>query len=209
MPVNQTIDKVLPQKAYESPAGAAAASSFWQFSCRFYATDGVAAHCLELQDRFGWDVNLALFALWLAAEHRPIAHPALAQAAAFAAAWRSEKVEPLRRLRRALKAEADGDPEINSFRERIKTLELEAERMQQQRLAQFAPPPFAPPPCGREAPFAAHAREAMAQFAQLQRISEHAEQSAVLDALVAAADAFVRRDGATSSASHSNPPRQA
>ena len=39
---------------------------FWSFSTEFYGRTGVAPACLVLQDRFGCDVNLLLFALWAA-----------------------------------------------------------------------------------------------------------------------------------------------
>ena len=41
------------------------AESFWSFSLTVYGRPGVEAACLELQDRFGADVNLALYCLWI------------------------------------------------------------------------------------------------------------------------------------------------
>ncbi|HEX6103216.1 MAG TPA: TIGR02444 family protein, partial [Alphaproteobacteria bacterium] len=37
---------------------------FWSFSVALYGRPGVAPACLALQDRFGCDVNLLLFAIW-------------------------------------------------------------------------------------------------------------------------------------------------
>lgn len=40
------------------------AAEFWQFSLSVYGQTGVESACLALQDKFGVNVNLALFALW-------------------------------------------------------------------------------------------------------------------------------------------------
>jgi len=42
-----------------------AGGAFWRFSLDAYGRPGVAAACLDLQDRHGCDVNLILYALWL------------------------------------------------------------------------------------------------------------------------------------------------
>lgn len=39
---------------------------FWQFSLERYARDHVQKLSIELQDRYGFDVNLIFFCLWLA-----------------------------------------------------------------------------------------------------------------------------------------------
>ena len=49
---------------------------------------------------------------------------------------RAEIVDPLRALRRRLRAHRDSD--VQSLRERVKTLELAAEKIGQYRLARFA-----------------------------------------------------------------------
>jgi uncharacterized protein (TIGR02444 family) len=45
-------------------------SDFWRFSLSFYRTQDVPAACISLQDRHGLDVNIMLFALWLASMGR-------------------------------------------------------------------------------------------------------------------------------------------
>jgi uncharacterized protein (TIGR02444 family) len=115
-------------------------SPFWRFSLRFYRAPGVADACIALQDGCGIDVNILLFLLWLAGERRQIATAEVRRVCAEAGPWRQEVVVPLRNLRRRLK---DGAPPIERntgelFRTRIKAVELEAERLQQEALFSLA-----------------------------------------------------------------------
>jgi uncharacterized protein (TIGR02444 family) len=111
-------------------------SPFWRFSLGFYRQPGVADACIALQDACGVDVNILLFFLWLATARRCVS-PAAAQAVcAQAGPWRDDVVVPLRALRRRLK---DGSSLVERntaelFRTRIKGVELEAERLQQEAL---------------------------------------------------------------------------
>lgn len=102
---------------------------FWDFSLAVYRRPGVAAACLDLQDRRGADVNVLLFAAWAAtACGVRLTAEALARLDAAVAPWREEVVRPLRAVRRRVKEEDDG------LYARLKTTELEAERIQQDRL---------------------------------------------------------------------------
>jgi uncharacterized protein (TIGR02444 family) len=115
-------------------------SPFWRFSLGFYRQSGVADACIGLQDGCGVDVNILLFLLWLATAKRCL-RPAAAQAVwAAAGPWRDGVVVPLRTLRRKLK---DGPMLVERntaelFRTRIKAVELEAERLQQEALFALA-----------------------------------------------------------------------
>jgi uncharacterized protein (TIGR02444 family) len=119
-----------------------AGSRFWRFSLRFYRHPNVANACIALQDECGVDVNILMFLLWLAAARRRIAPSAVETVCATAGPWRDEVVMPLRTLRRRLK---DGAPTlvernlVELFRTRIKAVELEAERLQQEALFALAP----------------------------------------------------------------------
>jgi uncharacterized protein (TIGR02444 family) len=108
--------------------------AFWRFSLAFYARPGVADALIALQDRAGCDVNLILLALWRGAAcgHR-VDHAELSTAEAAVRPLRRDVIEPLRRLRRGLKTQADSD--IQALRRRIGALELAAERRAQLRLA--------------------------------------------------------------------------
>jgi uncharacterized protein (TIGR02444 family) len=113
-------------------------SPFWRFSLRFYRRPGVADACIALQDGCGVDVNILLLLLWLATARRRVSVAAAQEVCAKAAAWRDDVVVPLRTLRRRLK---DGSPLVERgvaelFRTRIKAVELESERLQQE--AMFA-----------------------------------------------------------------------
>jgi uncharacterized protein (TIGR02444 family) len=112
----------------------ASGSPFWRFSLRFYRAPAVADACLTLQEESGVDVNLLLFLLWHAGEGRRLAVADVERLEAEIAPWRSATVVPLRAIRRALKQPpALVEPGTGeAFRTRIKAVELEAERLQQE-----------------------------------------------------------------------------
>lgn len=110
-----------------------AGSAFWQFSLRVYAMPGVPPACLVLQDQCGVDVNVALFLLWHGSEGRALAAAEVARVEAEIADWRAAVVVRLREVRRALK-ELEADPAIAALRRQVKQVELESERLQQERL---------------------------------------------------------------------------
>ncbi|MFJ3482506.1 TIGR02444 family protein [Pseudomonas sp. NPDC090202] len=102
-------------------------SDLWSFTLDFYARPGVEQACLALQAS-GGNVCALLCGVWLdqggvlfdaqrAGEIRQLATP-----------WHDQVVGPLRALRTQWKAEAVSDPELAALRERLKTLELDAER---------------------------------------------------------------------------------
>jgi uncharacterized protein (TIGR02444 family) len=114
-------------------------SPFWRFSLRFYRAPGVADACIALQDGCGVDVNVLLFVLWLAGERRQIGVAEACRIDMTAMPWRDGVVVPLRALRRQLK---DGVPPIGHdevFRNRVKAIELEAERLEQEALFGIVP----------------------------------------------------------------------
>jgi uncharacterized protein (TIGR02444 family) len=119
-------------KAETAPASAG--SPFWRFSLQFYRQPGVAQACIELQEEAGADVNLLLFLLWHAAQQRRLSARDVELLEQKIAAWRNLTVIPLRAVRRALKS-PPGLVEAGTaeaFRTRIKAVELEAERLQQE-----------------------------------------------------------------------------
>lgn len=114
---------------------------FWDFSLSVYGTPGVADACLRLQDEAGLDVNLVLFACWIAgARKTPLTDAEMREVIALTQAWRERVVVPLRRIRRELKGGSDGLPldAVESFRSEIKRIELASERRQQDMLFAFA-----------------------------------------------------------------------
>jgi len=109
-------------------------ASLWDFSLAVYAQPGVAEACLGLQDRHGLDVNLLLACCWAGRRGERLDAAALDRLDARVGDWRREVVAPLRALRRRLKAGFAGF-DAAALRERVKALELEAERLEQQALA--------------------------------------------------------------------------
>jgi len=111
-------------------------SPFWTFSLSFYRKDGVAPACLEVQDKAGIDVNILLFVLFLAARGRAVQTADVGEIDTALKGWREDVVIPLRAVRRVLRSpDKSVDPvEAAALRERIKAVELEAERLQQEAL---------------------------------------------------------------------------
>jgi len=111
-------------------------SLFWRFSLQLYRQDGVAPACITLQDRHGVDVNVMLFGLWLASQGRVLASRDFIAIEAAIGPWRENAVIPLRSVRRFLRQPPDAVDVTASaaLRERIKGVELEAERLQQEAL---------------------------------------------------------------------------
>jgi uncharacterized protein (TIGR02444 family) len=113
----------------------------WPFSLTFYERPGIAAALIALQDGAGLDVNLILFAIWHGLSGRGRLDERAADAADRAVCpIRVDVIEPLRALRRRLRTAADAD--IQLLRDRVKALEIDAERATQERLAALAGPAF-------------------------------------------------------------------
>ncbi|MEH6591196.1 MAG: TIGR02444 family protein [Halioglobus sp.] len=102
-------------------------NDFWTFSLACYGQDGVAQSCLLLQDGRGLDVNVILYAAWLASMNKVLSGAHLAGLEAAVAPWQQRVVAPLRAQRRALQ----GYSEAAKIRQSLQALELEAERKQQ------------------------------------------------------------------------------
>jgi uncharacterized protein (TIGR02444 family) len=115
-------------------------SPFWRFSLRFYRQPAVADACIRLQEEAGVDVNLLLFLLWHATQKRALLPAEVIELERRIAGWREMTVVPLRAVRRALKSPpALVAPTVAEFfRTRIKAAELEAERLQQAAMYEFA-----------------------------------------------------------------------
>jgi uncharacterized protein (TIGR02444 family) len=121
-------------------ASSAQTSPFWTFSLGYYRGDGVSEACLELQDNCGVDVNVVLFLLWLASQKRALAADQVKLIADKVRPWQIDVIGPIRALRRMLKTDAPlldkGSAEL--FRTKIKAIELESERLQQQAMYAMA-----------------------------------------------------------------------
>jgi uncharacterized protein (TIGR02444 family) len=124
----------------QSATPSAQGSPFWRFSLRLYRAPGVGDACIALQEEAGVDVNLLLFLLWQATERRALTAADVKALDQTVGGWRDTAVIPLRNLRRALKSSPGlvASNAAEAFRTRIKAVELEAERLQQEAMYTLA-----------------------------------------------------------------------
>jgi|SRR5579871_6031026 len=108
-------------------------ADFWNFSLGLYGRHGVAQACIALQDGLGLDVNLLLFCCWHGQANRRLTEENLRRAMATAETWQREVVQPLRAVRRRLKAGVVpiAPAESEALRRKVNDLELEGERIAQ------------------------------------------------------------------------------
>lgn len=113
---------------------------FWEYSVQQYARPGVAETCLALQDEHRLDVNMLLYAAWLSSVGRQADRAHFEALFGEIHEWRERVVQPLRCLRRQWK---DFAPAAQ-LRGQLQAIELDAERVQQDRMLAFyraSPPP--------------------------------------------------------------------
>jgi uncharacterized protein (TIGR02444 family) len=110
--------------------------AIWEWVLEAYGRPGVADACLRLQDAFGQNTNLLLWAVWAEAGDEAL----LARAAGLTRAWEAAAVLPLREARRALKASLPpvADAAREALREDVKAAELRAERVLLETLARLS-----------------------------------------------------------------------
>lgn len=117
-------------------SGASPRTPLWDFCLDVYGQTDVEQECLALQERFGVDVNLLLFAAYAGAvEGIALSESETAEASETIADWHGDVVRSLRKARQALKAssrriasELAGPAE--ALRAAVKTAELESERIE-------------------------------------------------------------------------------
>jgi len=116
-----------------------ATTPFWRFSLKFYGQSGVSDACIALQDGCGIDVNLLLFLFWLASERQLLSADEVKKLDATIKSWRELTIIPIRDTRRKLKgAKTFVDPaKQEALRDKVKAVELEAEKLQQEALYAF------------------------------------------------------------------------
>lgn len=114
----------------------------WAFALEIYARPGVADACLKLQNEAGVDVMMLLVITFAAVRLRILLTSAeIRKLDETCRPWREQIVWPLRAIGSGLKTGPAPAPngETEEFRSRIKTVELAAERLQNQLLAECLP----------------------------------------------------------------------
>jgi len=102
-------------------------SDLWSFTLDFYARPGVEQACLTLQAH-GGNVCALLCGVWLDQLGVPFNPQRAEEIRQLATPWHDQVVGPLRALRTQWKAATTTDIELGALRERLKVLELDAER---------------------------------------------------------------------------------
>jgi uncharacterized protein (TIGR02444 family) len=161
---------------------------FWRFSLHFYRHAGVSEACITLQDAHGVDVNLLLFLFWLASDDRQLSASEVKMLDDNVRDWRSLTIVPIRDARRKLKGAATlvSPARQEAFRNKVKAVELEAERLQQEALYEFS----RSGPLGKPASPAAAARANVAAYEVVLGLRF---PKAPVDVLVRAFDAVAAR----------------
>ena len=109
-----------------------AANPFWEFAVAVYGQPGVEAECLSLQESGGINVMLVLFAAYCGAEGLALGDGDIESCVADIEPVQSSVVRPLRNVRRALNRfalDAGEEHLYVSIRERLRSAELDAERI--------------------------------------------------------------------------------
>jgi uncharacterized protein (TIGR02444 family) len=100
---------------------------FWKYSLSVYVDSEVASVCMELQDKFHFDVNFLLYACWLGSNSYQLTTAHLQELEEAVSTWRDRVIHPLRGLRGELPKDGVG----GKLRARILDIELTTERRQQ------------------------------------------------------------------------------
>ena len=140
--------------------------SLWEYSTHYYFNPAIASRCLTLQNQYRQDVNIIFLCYWHGTYHGEISYKQMRAILSFSAEWHKVAIRPLRSARTDLKIWKNREDELiiekesyKSFRESIKTIELEAEKIQQRSLMEFClngiakgiKPSTAPPSAARKA----------------------------------------------------------
>ena len=113
--------------------------SFWQFSLEVYKQESVKKNCLSLQDEYGLNVNMILAALWAAVWQQKIRLEDFNYFQKKLNDFDANVIVPLRKTRRAVTNDFGFEgkntlADKQSLKEKILSVEIEAEKIYQQQL---------------------------------------------------------------------------
>lgn len=111
----------------------------WSDMCAAYGDAALEQACLDVQEKYGADVPLLLVLCIADRVGHGIARENLEALVVESEDWRDIVIRPLRLARQGMKARFTA-PAESGLRDDIKRLELEAERLHVQRLAEAFPP---------------------------------------------------------------------
>ena len=109
----------------------------WSYALQLYARPGVEAACLALQEG-GADVCLLLASTWLGSTGVAFSPARISALESAARNWRDQVIVPLRSLRQQWREAAQQDAALAGLRERLKQLELDAEKVLLEQLESVA-----------------------------------------------------------------------
>jgi uncharacterized protein (TIGR02444 family) len=173
-----------------NPARPELEAESWAFALAIYARPGVAEACLTLQNEAGVDVMLLLMMAFAAVKRSTILTPDEIKALDEACRpWREQIVWRLRSIRTELKTGPQPAPsgQTEPFRTKVKALELEAEKFENQLLVECLP--LRHPENEGVSPEQLHAvlRNVVKLFVNQQGTSANANLSSSIDTIVEAA----------------------
>lgn len=97
----------------------------WNFALTAWRKPSVEAICLQLQDDYQVSVALLLCGCWLGVKRQPVYAPLAKTLAVRAEKWESQRLQPLRELRRV----AGQEPQWAEWKRLLQDAELEGERL--------------------------------------------------------------------------------
>ena len=113
------------------------ARPLWDYAVEIYNRPGMSDLCLMFQDECGLDICVILFISWCSKQGILIEENLLTQVDQSVSVWNRDVVTPLRGIRRELNLDSKGITQktVPDFREHLKALELEAEHLELNALA--------------------------------------------------------------------------
>ncbi|MBX2807530.1 MAG: TIGR02444 family protein [Cellvibrionaceae bacterium] len=103
--------------------------SLWNFSCEHYGRADVEPLCVQLQDSYTVDIPLLFFCIWSGYYIGQLTGSTVGQALSLTKTYSQVCIEPLRSVRRHMKAEnAASLAGWEDLRQEVNALELRAER---------------------------------------------------------------------------------